>query len=90
VVDVTLATDGSYETIIMYSCRTSLGLPSIRELVFATRSKDVSDQDIAAMQSRAKERGITWDSKDLKRVDQSKCDDRVKVLSAPNNTVTTH
>ena len=73
VVDVQRSADGRYETMTLYSCA---AFGTFHELVFATRNRTVSETLLGSMESTAKNLGVTWNAKDLKRVDHTGCRNR--------------
>jgi len=70
VVDLATSPDGRYETMTLYSC-TAFG--AFHELVFATRARTASASVLGAMEGAAKALGVTWDEKDLNKVDRTGC-----------------
>lgn len=71
VVDVTLQQSGGrYDTMILFSCTTKLGI-EIPELVFASRSPTMDSSDLEKLQAAAKAQGVQWDAQKLKVVNRT-------------------
>ena len=75
VVDVTESAGGGggYATMTLYSCLDLGPLGAVEEIIFASLSASVGDDDLAALEATARDAGVAWDDADLKRVDQAGC-----------------
>merc|ERR1711998_285197 len=75
VVDATESEDGStYESMTLFSCAADPhGIADVRELVFATRSKSISADELASLEATARALGVPFKTAELKSVDHSGC-----------------